>query len=122
MRPEERTPWAENEYARSLIELGVPGFLLFGWMLVSVVRFVFRAYRQATQSRDRWLIVGIFAAVVGMLVRLLVGSALYGWPEAIMFWCYVAVALRLPEIEVEELTGTAAPIVTVKERPAAVQR
>ena len=122
VRPEERTPWAENEYARALIELGVPGFLVFAWMLVSIVRFVFRAYRQSTQSRDRWLIVGIFAAIVSMLVRLLVGSALYGWPEAIMFWCYVAVALRLPEIEVEELTGTAAPIVTVKERPVAVQR
>ncbi len=120
--PEHRTPWAENEYARTLIELGVPGFLLFMWMLFSIVRFVFRAYRQATQGRDRWLIAGVFASVISMLLRLLVGSALYGWPEAIMFWCYVALALRLPEIEIEELSGAAAPIVTVKERPVPAQR
>jgi len=115
--PEHRTPWAENEYARALIELGIPGFLLFVWMLISVTRHVFRAYRVVEDRRDRWLIAGIFAAVTSMLLRLLVGSALYGWPEAIIFWCYVAIALRLPEIEAEERRQVATPLTTAKVRP-----
>lgn len=115
VNPEYRTPWAENEYARVLIELGIPGFLLYIWMLVSVVRYVFQAYRRASEPRDRWLIAGICASVFSMLLRLVVGSALYGWPEAILFWCYVAIALRLPEMEQEQQLQ-AAPIVTMMRR------
>lgn len=97
--PESRVPWIENEYGRTLVELGLPGFLLFVWMLFAITRGVYRAYSSAERARDRWLLAGIFGAVISMLARLLVGSALYGWPEGILFWCYVAMALRLTEIE-----------------------
>ncbi|NLO06307.1 MAG: hypothetical protein GX131_10820 [candidate division WS1 bacterium] len=100
--PEHLMPWAENDYARSMIELGIPGFLLFVWMLYSVGRTALRAYRAAAESRDRWLLAGMLSAVVSMYFRLLVGPALYGWPEAIIFWCYAAMAARLPEIEAVE--------------------
>lgn len=97
--PQTKVPWIENEYGRTLVELGLPGFLLFVWMLYSIARTVYRNYSAAEQPRDRWLQAGIFGAVVSMLARLLVGSALYGWPEGIMFWCYVAISMRIPEIE-----------------------
>lgn len=109
-RPEHRVPWAENEYARSLIELGVPGFALFMWILVSVVRHVLGSYAELRESRDRWLVSGVFAMVVSVLVRLLVGSALYGWPGAIIFWTFVAIAVRLPHIAEQEQAQTAAPL------------
>ncbi len=108
LAPESRTPWAENEYARCLIELGIPGFLLYLWMLFTAMRLAFQSYRVAQQARDRWLLAAILAACTSMLLRLLVGAALYGWPEAILFWCYVAIAMRLPEIEAEE-QGVHAP-------------
>jgi len=120
--PEFRTPWAENDYARALIELGVPGLLLFTGMLAVCLLEIFRAYRAAREPRDRWLIAGILAAVVTMMLRLTVGSALYGWPEGILFWCYVAIALRLPEIEDEELRQVARPLTTAVVRPARAAR
>lgn len=120
--PEFRTPWAENEYARALIELGIPGLLLFTGMLVVCLLEIFRAYRSAQEPRDRWLIAGILAAVVTTMLRLSVGSALYGWPEGILFWCYVAIALRLPEIEDEEQRLVARPLATAAVRPAQAAR
>ncbi|MGC9316725.1 MAG: O-antigen ligase family protein [Armatimonadota bacterium] len=108
--PHRQPPWAENEYARALIELGVPGFALFVWVLASVVRHVLTSYRALREPRDRWLVAGVFAMVVSVLVRLLVGSALYGWPEAIIFWTFVAVAVRLPQIAEQEAAQTASPL------------
>lgn len=107
--PEYRMPSVENEYARALLELGVPGFLLLVWVLITVTRHGLKAYRMALERRDRLLIAGFFAACVSILARLLVGPALYGWPEAPLFWYFVAMAARLPEIEEQEHIVAQAP-------------
>lgn len=120
--PEFRTPWAENEYARALIELGLPGLLLFVGMLVACLVEVFRAYRGAQEPRDRRLIAGILAAVVSMMLRLTVGSALYGWPEGILFWCYVAIAVRMPQIEQEEARAGGGSVAVAGARSAQMGR
>ncbi|MGD9497570.1 MAG: O-antigen ligase family protein [Armatimonadota bacterium] len=122
VRPEQRTVWAENEYARALIELGIPGFLLFCAMLAGVIWHSLQAYRRCEDPRDRWLIAGIIAAEASLLARLLVGSALYGWPEAIMFWCYVAIALRLPEIEAQEQGQVLTPLMATRPQQALASR
>jgi hypothetical protein len=109
LRPEERSIAVENEYGRSMSELGIPGFVLFMWVLIAVTRSNLLAYRTATQRRDRWLLAGIFAACFGMLARLMTGPALYTWPEAPMFWILVAIAARLPEIERDEEMRALAP-------------
>ncbi len=109
LNPEERSIAVENEYGRSLTELGIPGFLFFVWMLFAVGRNNYRSYRGALHLRDRWLLAGIFASCFSMLARLLTGPALYGWPEAPLFWIFVAMAARLPEIERDEEMRTSAP-------------
>lgn len=100
--PEHGVPHAENDYARSLIELGIPGFMLFLWMLYTVARSTLRGYHAVAESRNRWLLAGALAAELSTFFRLLVGPALYGWPEGIIFWAYAAIAARLPEIETVE--------------------
>jgi len=100
-RPQ-RLPWTENDFARALMELGVPGLLLHLWMLYSVIRALLAAYRKLQQPRDRWLATGMLAACAGVLTRLLAGPALYTWPQAIFFWIFVGVVLRLPAIEASE--------------------
>jgi hypothetical protein len=92
----------ENEYGRTLRELGFPGFIFFMWMLFVVMRNNYRAYRDAVERRDKWLAAGLFAACVSLLARLAVGAALYTWPEAPLFWIYTAMAARLPKIEEQE--------------------
>ncbi|MGI5819805.1 MAG: O-antigen ligase family protein [Armatimonadota bacterium] len=107
--PENRLPFIENEYGRALLELGFPGLFFYLWMLFAVFRQMYRAYYQLSDQRHRWLVAGIFGACASILARLLVGPALYGWPEAPVFWIFVAFAVRLPEIEREELLRRQAP-------------
>ena len=83
---------------------------------------VFRAYRGAQEPRDRRLIAGILAAVVSMMLRLTVGSALYGWPEGILFWCYVAIAVRMPQIEQEEARAGGGSVAVAGARSAQMGR
>jgi len=109
MNPENRSVAVENEYGRSLTELGIPGFIFFAWMLFAITRNNYRAYRGALHLRDRWLCAGIFASCFSMLARLLTGPALYGWPEAPLFWILVAMGARLPAIEREEEMRATAP-------------
>ena len=109
VNPEGRSVAVENEYGRSLTELGIPGFLFFVWLLFSITRNNYKSYRGALHLRDRWLLAGIFASCFSMLARLLTGPALYGWPEAPLFWIFVAMAARMPEIERDEEMRDSAP-------------
>jgi hypothetical protein len=81
----------------------------YGTQPITVTRHGLKAYRMALERRDRLLIAGFFAACVSILARLLVGPALYGWPEAPLFWYFVAMAARLPEIEEQEHIMAQAP-------------
>lgn len=112
-------PWAENEFGRALIELGVPGLLIYLWMLYAVMRAMVRSYVRLREPRDRWLAAGMIGACVGVLTRLLVGSALYSWPEAIFFWIFVAAAARLPHIEASEDESRLAPELASQARQVA---
>lgn len=107
----EDIPWAENEWGRALIELGIPGLGLFVWMVFSVLRAMYRVYGRLSTTEYRWLAAGLLAACIGVVGRLAVGAALYTWPEAIFFWMFVAACLRLPEMEEAEIGArqTAAP-------------
>ncbi|MFO8079136.1 MAG: hypothetical protein R6V07_02415 [Armatimonadota bacterium] len=99
---ETQVGWIENEYGRALRELGIPGFFFFVWMLYAVIRENLTAYRSAIDRRDSWLSAGLFGACFTVLGRLLVGSALYG-PAGSMFWLFTAMAVRLSEIEQDEM-------------------
>ncbi len=102
LSPEHRVPWVENDYGRALVELGIPGFLLLLGVLVMTGRSLYLAYRRSRLPEDQWLIASALSLLVAISARLTVGSALYGWPGAIIFWAFVAAALRLPEIEERE--------------------
>lgn len=99
---EERTPWSENEYGRALIELGIPGFLLFIVMLAALTRQLLRARARVTDTADRWFESAVLAIVFAKLAELLVGSALYTWPTGIIFWVSAAAGIRLREIAADE--------------------
>ena len=105
----EPIPWAENEFGRSLIELGIPGLMLYIWMLYSVLKAIFASWRELQMPQYRWLAAGMISACIGVMGRLTVGAALYTWPEAIFFWIFVAACMRLPQMEAEELETAEEP-------------
>ncbi len=101
-RTVEDLPGVENDFARAMMELGVPGFLIYMWMLYAAGSGAFSAYRQLKDPRDRWLVIGLMSACLGVVARLLTGPSLYTWPEGIFFWVFLGVALRLPQIAAVE--------------------
>ena len=98
----EDIPWAENEWGRALIELGIPGLILYAWMIFAVLRAMYRVHRECKTTEYSWLAAGLLSACLGVTARLSVGAALYTWPEGILFWIFAALCLRLPEMEAEE--------------------
>ena len=65
-RPDARTP--HNLYLETLAEVGLAGFLVFGFLLASAVAGAWHA-RRALPGKDALLAEGIFVAVVGFLIN-----------------------------------------------------
>jgi hypothetical protein len=89
----------ENEFGRAFGELGIPGGLLFIYLVWVIVAETLKAQRTLRAPRAKLLGAGIFGAISSLLVLLMVGSALYGAPPAPFFWCMVAGLLRLAQFE-----------------------
>lgn len=92
----------ENEYGRALRELGLPGTLLFLWMLFTVVKAGFVAYRRCRTTQYRLLAGACVGITLSVLAQLLVGSALYVAPGGLLFWLFYAIAVRLPDLEADD--------------------
>ncbi len=85
----------ENEYGRAVTELGVPGFLLFMWLIVSAIRVAVRSVRASPNPSERWLRSCLLAAQSAMLVMLSAGPALYLAPGGPYFWVSLAMIERI---------------------------
>ena len=55
----EDIPWAENEWGRALIELGIPGLILYAWMIFAVLRAMYRVHRECKTTEYSWLAAGL---------------------------------------------------------------
>lgn len=91
----------ENEFGRAFAELGIPGGILFTYMVWMMVAESLRARRKLHLGRLKLLSAGLFGATAAQLLLLMVGSALYGAPAAPFLWCIIAGQLRLPQFESE---------------------
>jgi len=91
----------ENEFGRAFAELGIPGGLLFAYMVWMMVAETLRAWRKLRLVHLKLLSAGLFGATTAQLLLLMVGSALYGAPAAPFLWCIIAAQLRLPQFESE---------------------
>jgi putative inorganic carbon (HCO3(-)) transporter len=114
MRVGEAGGFVENEYGRALHDLGLPGLVLFLWMLYRVLAGNIRSYRACRTTRYRAVAAACLSVTISIIFQLTVGSALYLAPGGLLFWAFYAISQRLPELEAAEL----APLV----RPPALPR
>ena len=91
----------ENEFGRAFAELGLPGGLLFIYLVWTIVVQLHNAQRQLKLPRFRMMAIGMFGASLAVMSQLMVGAALYGAPPAPFFWCIVAAQLRLGQFEAQ---------------------
>ncbi len=78
------------------LHVGLPGLLLFLWLIGSILRHLVKGFRSATEPVDRAVLLGASVATVGLVVRLLFDQMFVG-TLAILYWVLLAAAvLHLP--------------------------
>ncbi len=89
----------ENEYGRALRELGIPGGLLFVFLLYRVLRGALTSYSSLIFARDRWMAGGLIGVLISVLAELMVGSVLYLAPSGPFFYLAGGLCERLAIME-----------------------
>jgi hypothetical protein len=89
----------EGDFGRAFRELGVPGGLLFCYLIGHVLSQALQAHRAVTDPAWRLVSGALVAMVVAEVLGLLVGPAFYLMPVAGLFWIAYAGLLRLAQTE-----------------------
>ncbi len=77
---------AHSEYLQVLAELGIVGFAVWVWVIISFFRYGRRALSQIEEPFYRSLIVGLIAAELSILVLFTVNSLPSGDEISVPFW------------------------------------
>ncbi len=99
----------ESEYGRALRELGFPGAILFVWLLYRAAKGTVSAYLRCRTLAARSLTAACLGIAVSTMASLAVGSALYLVPSGPFFWLACALAMRIPQIESQEMAVPVKP-------------
>jgi O-antigen ligase len=93
----------DNQYARVLIEVGYPGFIVFIWLLFMVYRSAMRTYIELRDDRfSQGLAAGFIAGFVGLLVHAFSAETFIIIRIMEPFWFLTAVVVMLPELAAAE--------------------
>ena len=98
----EANSWVENEYGRVLKELGVPGFILYCWLIASCLKWCWHSFRHLRLPGYRGWGAALFATIISGLVMQASGSTLYQAPSGPIFWICCGMLLKLSQIEANE--------------------
>ncbi len=60
---------AHNEYIQILSELGIVGFGIFIWLLVSFFVFCFNLFKKFSVKKEIFILTGLFCSVLGILIQ-----------------------------------------------------
>lgn len=83
---------AHNTFLDLAVEVGVPGMILFVWLMWRIVARALAAFRRSDDPTGRAAALGVSVGVVGLAVRLLFDHMLIG-TLALQFWVLVALAM-----------------------------
>jgi len=104
-------PALHNTFAMVLMGSGLPAFILYIWMFVSIVLTLSRQWRQSVAG-NRWLLLAIAVVTVGFATRNLF-DYMFAGSLAHLFWILVAAGLCL--VKPQLLTAAGVDDVSLKE-------
>ena len=116
------TTWVESEYGRVLKELGVPGFILYCWLMGSCLTWCRHSFHHLRSPGYRGWGAALFATIISGLVMQASGSTLYQAPSGPIFWICCGMLLKLAQIESNERLADAAYGVQAARVATPVQR
>jgi hypothetical protein len=100
----------DAQYARVLVETGIVGFLVFVWLLWSVLTAARAAHRRLADPVDRGLAMGFIAGTVGLLAHA-IGSNTFTIIRIMEpFWLFAGIVVMLPVLVGEETRTAPAPL------------
>jgi hypothetical protein len=100
----------DAQYARVLVETGIVGFVVFVWLLWSVLTAARAAHRRLVDPVDRGLAMGFIAGTVGLLAHA-IGSNTFTIIRIMEpFWLFAGIVVMLPVLVGEETQTVPAPL------------
>jgi len=95
------TRHAHCEYLEILAEMGVTGLIVFSVFIGYILWRTFCRIRGMEENNpSRWLLLGFFSSVVGVLVHNLVSVNLRMYSSAIYFWLFIGVLMGYEKMEI----------------------
>jgi O-antigen ligase len=102
----------DAQYARVLVETGIVGFLIFVWLLWSVLRAARGVHVRMVDPIDRGLAMGFIAGTIGLLAHA-IGSNTFTIIRIMEpFWLFAGIVVMLPVLASEEPRTAPAPLST----------
>jgi O-antigen ligase len=86
----------DAQYARTLVETGIVGLVTFLWLVWSLLRAGYRAFRTLPDPDDRGIALGFIAGVVGLLVHGLGANTFIIVRIMEPFWLFAGIVVMLP--------------------------
>jgi len=97
--------WLESFYAKTIVELGVPGLImvlvLLAWLLLS-------GYRHLVRLKDpilRTFAAALLALLLVTVIYLAKGAFLDYDPLNVYFWLFAGILMKLPRLETPHIAG-----------------
>ena len=87
-----RNQGTHNIFLYLALHVGLPGLMLFLWLVARIVRTELAAFRRVTDPVSQAVLLGTGVSVIGMGVRLMFDQMFVG-TLAIQFWILVAMAM-----------------------------
>ncbi len=83
-----------NLYLQLALELGVPGLLVFLWLLMAVLAQAYRALPQLSHG-DKGVLVALMAALTGFLLHGAVDNVWYSPKLTLLFWVVLGLTVAM---------------------------
>ena len=88
----------DSQYVRTLGELGLVGFSIFIWLMVSIFRQIYRTFKIVENDFTKGLSLGLLAGFVGLLFQALTTNTFIIIRIMEPFWFFTAMVICLPTI------------------------
>lgn len=106
----------DNQYLLVLVEVGVVGFALFLWLLARVGLLLARTSRELRGTFAGVLVMGVLAALIGMLVQGMAATNFVAIRTSEMFWFLMGLAMAAARLSAA-VGHVPAPAITWVSRP-----
>jgi O-antigen ligase len=108
----------DGQYPRVLIEMGLLGMAAFLWLLYSLIRLGWNAYRSAEEEWERGICLGFLAGVVGLSMHAMGGNTFIIVRIMEPFWFFAGAVTLLHLFNTGDLEEGREELEELKEIPA----